>query len=33
MNAVPTSLVQVLSGIPRKMLYVLQAVKEQKEAA
>lgn len=33
MNAVPTSAVRVLSGIPRKMLNVLQAIKEQKEAA
>lgn len=33
MNAVPTNFVQVLSGVPRKMLYLLQAVKEQKEQA
>ncbi len=33
MNAVPTGLVQVLSGVPRTFLYALQAVKEQKEGA
>jgi large subunit ribosomal protein L10 len=33
MTAVPTSVVRVLSGVPRKMLNVLQAIKEQKEAA
>lgn len=32
MNAVPTGLVQVLSGVPRTFLYGLQAVKDQKEA-
>lgn len=32
MNAVPTSFVRVLSGIPQKFLYLLQAVREQKEA-
>ncbi len=31
MNAVPTGLVQVLSGVPRTFLYALQAIKEQKE--
>ena len=33
MNAVPTGLVQVLSGVPRTFLYALQAVKEKKEQA
>ena len=33
MNAVPTSLVRVLSGVPRTFLYALQAIKEQKEQA
>lgn len=33
MSAVPTSFVRTLSEIPRKMLYVLQAIKEKKEAA
>jgi len=32
-NNVPTSLVRVLSGVPRAFLYGLQAVKEQKEKA
>jgi len=32
-NAVPTGLVQVLSGVPRTFVYALQAIKEQKEAA
>lgn len=32
MNAVPTSLVTALSDVPRRMLNVLQAVKDQKEA-
>jgi len=32
MNAVPTSFVRVLSGIPQKFLYLLQAIREQKEA-
>ena len=32
MNAVPTSLVTALSDVPRRMLNVLQAIKEQKEA-
>lgn len=31
MAAVPTGLVRVLSGVPRSFLYVLQAIKEQKE--
>ncbi len=31
MQAVPTNFVQVLSGVPRKALYLLQAIKEQKE--
>jgi large subunit ribosomal protein L10 len=33
MNAVPTSFVRVLSGVPLKMVYLLQAVKDQKEQA
>ena len=33
MNAVPTGLVRVLSGVPRTFLYGLQAVKDQKEQA
>ena len=33
MNAVPTSMVRVLSGVPSSFLNVLNAVKEQKEAA
>ena len=33
MNAVPTGLVQVLSGVPRTFLYALQAIKDQKEQA
>jgi large subunit ribosomal protein L10 len=33
MNAVPTGLVRVLSGVPRTFLYALQAIKEQKEQA
>jgi large subunit ribosomal protein L10 len=32
-NAVPTGLVQALSDVPRRLLNVLQAIKEQKEAA
>jgi large subunit ribosomal protein L10 len=32
MNAVPTSLVTALSDVPRRLLNVLQAVKDQKEA-
>ena len=31
MQAVPTSFVRVLSGVPLKMVYLLQAVKDQKE--
>ena len=31
MNAVPTGLVRVLSGVPRTFLYALQAIKEKKE--
>ena len=31
MNAVPTSLVTALSDVPRRMLNVLQAIKDQKE--
>ncbi len=33
MNEVPTAFVRVLSEIPRRLLNVLQAVREQKEAA
>lgn len=33
MNAVPTGFVRALSDVPRRMLNVLLAVKEQKEAA
>ena len=33
MNAVPTSFVRVLAGVPVQFLNVLQAVKEKKEAA
>lgn len=33
MNAVPTGLVRVLSGVPRTFLYGLQAIKDQKEQA
>ncbi|HAO22041.1 MAG: 50S ribosomal protein L10 [Desulfobacteraceae bacterium IS3] len=33
MNAVPTGLVRVLSGVPVKMLNVLNAIKDQKEKA
>ena len=31
MQAVPTSFVRVLAGVPQKMLYLLQAGKDQKE--
>ena len=31
MAAVPTGLVRVLNGVPSKLVYVLQAIKEQKE--
>ncbi|MCP4345810.1 MAG: 50S ribosomal protein L10 [Desulfobacterales bacterium] len=33
MNGVPTAFVRALINIPQKFLYVLQALKEQKEAA
>ena len=33
LNGVPTSLVRTLSEIPKKMIYVVLAVKDQKEAA
>jgi len=33
MNGVPTSFVRVLNAVPQKLLYALQAIKEQKEAA
>ncbi len=33
MNAVPTGLVRVLSGVPRTFLYGLQAIKDKKELA
>jgi large subunit ribosomal protein L10 len=33
MNAVPTSMVRVLSGVPRSFLNVLNAIGEEKEAA
>ena len=33
MNAVPTGLVRVLSGVPRALLYTLQALGEKKEQA
>ncbi len=33
LNAVPTGLVRVLSGVPRTFLYGLQAIKDQKEGA
>ncbi len=33
MNAVPTSLVTALSDVPRRMVNVLNAIKDQKEAA
>jgi large subunit ribosomal protein L10 len=33
LNAVPESFVRTLNEIPKKLLYVLSAVKEQKEAA
>lgn len=32
MNAVPTSAVRLFAGIPRQMLNILQAIKEQREA-
>ena len=33
MNAVPTSLVRALNNVPERLLYALQAIKDQKEAA
>lgn len=33
MNAVPTSLVRSLNNVPERLVYVLQAIKDQKEAA
>ena len=33
LNGIPTSLVLALSDVPKKLLNVLQAIKEQKEAA
>lgn len=33
MNGVPTSFVRVLSGVPRGLLNVLQAIRDQKESA
>ena len=33
MVGVPTGLVRVLNGIPQKLMYTLQAIKDQKEAA
>lgn len=33
MNAVPTGFVRALAGVPRNLLNVLNAIKEQKEAA
>lgn len=33
MNGIPTSLVRVLSNVPQKLLYALQAIKDQKSAA
>ncbi len=33
MKGVPTSLVRVLSNVPQKLLYALQAIKDQKTAA
>ena len=33
MNAVPTALVRALTNVPEKLLYALQAIKDQKEAA
>lgn len=33
MNGVPTAFVRLLNEVPRKMLNVLQAIKDQKEAA
>ena len=33
MNAVPTSFVRALHNVPQKLVYALQAIKDQKEAA
>jgi large subunit ribosomal protein L10 len=33
MIAVPTALVRALNNVPEKLLYALQAIKDQKEAA
>jgi large subunit ribosomal protein L10 len=33
LQAVPTSFVRVLNGVPQKMVYLLQALKDQKEQA
>lgn len=33
MNAVPTGLVRALNNVPERLLYALQAIKDQKEAA
>jgi len=33
MNGVPSSLVRVLSNVPQKLLYALQAIRDQKSAA
>jgi large subunit ribosomal protein L10 len=33
MNAVPTSFVRALNNVPQRLLYALQAIKDQKEAA
>lgn len=33
MNGVPTALVRALSNVPERLLYALQAIKDQKEAA
>lgn len=33
MNGVPTAFVRVLNNVPEKLLYALQAIKDQKEAA
>lgn len=33
MNGVPTSFVRVLNAVPQKLLYALQAIKDQKDAA
>ena len=33
MNAVPTGFVRALSNVPERLLYALQAIKDQKEAA